>query len=234
MTSSNGNIFCVTGHLCGEFTSPGWIPRTKPVTRSSDVFFDMPLNKRWVNNREAGDLRCYQVHYDVTVMRRCWELITSWNHWTHWGLVTNICASQLTIIGADNGMYATVNWVSIGWDNGLSPFQCQAIIWTNAGMFLIGTLGTNFSEILSEIHEFSFKKMHLKMLSAKWPPFGVSLNVLNGRLLVKPCVIGHHRKWSTFVQILTCCLNHCWHIIRKDLWRWPEGNFTGKVQDMDN
>ena len=29
MTSSNGNIFCVTGHLCGEFTGPQWIPRTK-------------------------------------------------------------------------------------------------------------------------------------------------------------------------------------------------------------
>ena len=29
MTSSNGNIFRVTGHLCGEFTGDRWIPRTK-------------------------------------------------------------------------------------------------------------------------------------------------------------------------------------------------------------
>ena len=29
MTSSNGNIFCVTGHLCGEFTGPRWILHTK-------------------------------------------------------------------------------------------------------------------------------------------------------------------------------------------------------------
>ena len=29
MTSSNGNIFRVTGHLCGEFTGPRWIPCTK-------------------------------------------------------------------------------------------------------------------------------------------------------------------------------------------------------------
>ena len=29
MTSSNGNIFRVTGHLCGKFTGPRWIPRTK-------------------------------------------------------------------------------------------------------------------------------------------------------------------------------------------------------------
>ena len=29
MTSSNGNIFRVTGHLCGEFNGPRWISRTK-------------------------------------------------------------------------------------------------------------------------------------------------------------------------------------------------------------
>ena len=74
----------------------------------------------------------------------------------HWGRVTHICVSKLTIIG---------------WDNGLSPAWRQAIIWTNEGILLIPTLGTNFSEILSEIHSFSFKKMHLKMSSAKWRLF---------------------------------------------------------------
>ena len=46
MTSSNGNIFRVIGHLCGEFTGHRWIPRTKPVTRSFDVFFDLCLHKK--------------------------------------------------------------------------------------------------------------------------------------------------------------------------------------------
>ena len=46
MTSSNGNIFHVTGHLCGEFTGPGEFPPQRPVTRSFDVFFDLRLNKR--------------------------------------------------------------------------------------------------------------------------------------------------------------------------------------------
>ena len=46
MTSSNGNIFGVTGHLCGEFTGPGEFPLQRPVTRSFDVFFDVCLNKR--------------------------------------------------------------------------------------------------------------------------------------------------------------------------------------------
>ena len=45
MTSSNGNTFCVTGHLCGEFTGHRWIPLTS-LTRSFDVFFHLRLNKR--------------------------------------------------------------------------------------------------------------------------------------------------------------------------------------------
>ena len=55
---------------------------------------------------------------------------------THWGRVTYICVSKLTIIGSDYG---------------LSPDRRQAIIWTNAGLLLIGPLGTNFSEISIKI-----------------------------------------------------------------------------------
>ena len=56
---------------------------------------------------------------------------------------------------------------SIGSDNGLSPEQRQAIIWTNVGILLIEPLGANFSEISIEILTFSFMKIHLKMLAAK-------------------------------------------------------------------
>ena len=41
----------------------------------------------------------------------------------------------------------SVNGVSIGSDNGLSPVRHQAITWTNAHMSSIGPLGTNLSEI---------------------------------------------------------------------------------------
>ena len=58
------------------------------------------------------------------------------------------------------------------------PTRQQAIIWTNAGILSIQTTGTNFSEILSEIHTFSFKKIHRKMLSTKWQQFCLHLNVL--------------------------------------------------------
>ena len=63
-------------------------------------------------------------------------------------------------------------------DNGLSPGRRQAIIWTNAGILLIGPLGANFSEILIEILTFSFKNMRFKVSSAKWRPFCLGLNGL--------------------------------------------------------
>ena len=89
----------------------------------------------------------------------------------------------------------------IGSDNGLSPGRRQAIIWTNAGILLIRTFGTNFSEILSAIHAFSFKKMHLKMSSAKWRPFCLGLNVLKYWLVA--CSAPNHY------------LNQCWIIVDK-------------------
>ena len=57
-------------------------------------------------------------------------------------------------------------------------YSGQAIIWTNAGIALIGTLGTNFSGILLEIRIFSFKKKGLKVSSAKWRTFCLGLNLL--------------------------------------------------------
>ena len=63
MTSSNGNIFRVTGHLCGEFTGLRWIPAQRPVTRSFDIIFDVRLNKRlskqsrgWWFETQSGSL----------------------------------------------------------------------------------------------------------------------------------------------------------------------------------
>ena len=48
MTSSNENIFRVTGLLCGEFIGPRWIVPQRPVTWSFDVFFDLGLNKQLI------------------------------------------------------------------------------------------------------------------------------------------------------------------------------------------
>ena len=53
MTSSNENIFRVTGHLCGEFTGPRWILAQRPVTRCFDVFFDLRRIKGF-NKQSCG------------------------------------------------------------------------------------------------------------------------------------------------------------------------------------
>ena len=77
---------------------------------------------------------------------------------THWGRVTHICISKLTFIGSYNC---------------LAPGRRQTIIWTHAGILLIGPMGTNFSETLIRIQTFSFKKCIWE-----WRPSCLGLNVL--------------------------------------------------------
>ena len=55
----------------GNSPVAGEFPTQRPVTRSFDVFFDLRLINHWVNNREAGDLRCRHAHYDIIVMGKC-------------------------------------------------------------------------------------------------------------------------------------------------------------------
>ena len=116
-----------------------------------------PYELIWMNSSQQ-----FQIAFEMRSAK--YRLLCS-NHTvlTHWGRVTHICVSRLTITGSDNG---------------LSPGWRQAIIWTNAGILLIGPLGTNFSEILIGIYTFSFKKMHFKMSSGKWRPFCLGLDVL--------------------------------------------------------
>ena len=84
MTSSNGNIFRVTGPLCGEFTGPDEFPAQRPVTRSFHVFFDLGPNKRlrkqpwgwwfetpsWSLWRQCNETRRLMTKYDVSALER--------------------------------------------------------------------------------------------------------------------------------------------------------------------
>ena len=92
---------------------------------------------------------CFHIFYCCLLM--IWHRLLT-PALTHWGRVTHICVSRLTITGSDNG---------------LAPGRRQAIIWTNAGILLIGPLETNFSEISIEIKIFSLTNLRLKVLSAK-------------------------------------------------------------------
>ena len=98
------------------------------------------------------------------------------------------CLSHKTIV-VHNPFQArfAAGWETRMWLLGMLHRR-QAIFWTNAIIFLIGLLGTNFTEISIEIHTFSFKKFHLKMSSWKWQPFCLGLNVLRS---VSKMQIGH-------------------------------------------
>ena len=87
---------------------------------------------KWRNGASLGVYRT--LHMQCTMPSTC-RII-------HWGRVTHICVIKLTSIGSDNG---------------LSPGQCRAIIWTNVGTLLIEPLGANFNEIVIEIHFHSRK-----------------------------------------------------------------------------
>ena len=112
-----------------------------------------------------------------------WCLFTERQKLTHWGRVTHICVGKLTIIGSDNG------W---------SPGRRQAIIWTNAGLLSIGPLRTYFSENLIKIQQFSLKKMHVKVSSAKCCPSCLGLNVLT--------FLGTAKSWPKEIMM---SINNC-------------------------
>ena len=86
------------------------------------------------------------------VMFEYWNVFYNIFCYRQYYFILDLCVNKLTNIGSDSS---------------LSSDQCQAIIWTNVEILIIGLLGTNFSEILMEINKFSFKKMYLKLLSWK-------------------------------------------------------------------
>ena len=115
---------------------------------------------------------------------------------THWGRVTHICVSKVTIIDSDNG---------------LSPGWPQDIIWTNAGILLIGPLATNFNEVFNGIHTFSFQEMYLNISSAKRWLFCLGLYV--SRTAVDGFVFTmHKRMWRQELPIpgsFRCTVRTC-------------------------
>ena len=112
------------------------------------------------------------------------------------------------------------NITIIGSDNGLSPGQCKAIIWTSAGIFLIWTLGTNFNEISIKFHTFSFKKMHWKMSAILSRPrcfMITSAHLTHLPRVPHICVseLCQHwfRWWLVAWSVPSHYLNQCWLIV---------------------
>ena len=120
-----------------------------PVSCSLDKLFT------WL-----GVLGCLPGSIISVSLIKCWLALCTWLLW--YGNATHFPWCHI---------YAFVNWVSIGSDNGLSPIERQAIIWTNAELWWIRPPETNFSEIWINIQNIPFMKVHLKISSSKWRPF---------------------------------------------------------------
>ena len=88
MTSSNGNIFRVTGYLCGEYTGQRWIPPQRTVTRGFDVFFDLRLNKR-LSKQSWG---WWFETPSRSLWRHCNAMAINWSHGIrcNWNFVEHI------------------------------------------------------------------------------------------------------------------------------------------------
>ena len=102
--------------------------------------------------------------------------------------VTHTCAFKLTIIGSNND---------------LSPCRCQAGIWSNDRILLIGPFGTYFSEILIEIDAFPFRKMRLKVSFEKWRSFRLGLNVLKYLVALSQMIDGISRHFESEDHVRT-------------------------------
>ena len=118
---------------------------------------------------------------------------------------------DIQLISPQCRIYASVNRVSIGSDDGLSPIRHQSIIWTKADILLIEPLKTNFRGILIENHIFPLIKMHLKLSSAKWQTFCLALDLLITVTMNTP---GSHIVYCGYVL----------HSVHSSLWYveyWP-------------
>ena len=107
------------------------------------------------------------------------------------------------------GIYCTCvsKLTNIGQANALSSGQHQAIVWTNAGIILIGPLGKTSSEIAIEIHIISFKKLRLKMSSREWRPFCLGLNFLILTAVILVSNVHHRRTKENYTSSRYWCLD---------------------------
>ena len=97
-----------------------------------------------------------------------------------WGRVTRMCVGNLTIIGPDNC---------------LSPGRCHALIWTDAGILLIGPSKTDFNEI---IHFHSRKFENVPWQQGSWGQHGAHLGPTWPRWAPWTLLSGSSGRWWQF------------------------------------
>ena len=190
MTSSNGNIFRVTGPLCGEFTGPGEFPAQRQVTRSFDVFFDLCQDKHlskqcwgwwfetpscplsWCHCIETGLLSALDDSQCRHYLNQCWLTVS--------------CTPQIVMIIAHamnfcerrdalSGLESCWNWVPI---IGTTPRY---------------KLGWN----LNHTRKFVFHRNTIKIATIAFRPAYVNS-------LWPSDALWRHRCWPTLAQVMAC------------------------------
>ena len=114
------------------------------------------FNDGWISDQYRADVNTLRPSKTICVNKTNIIWINVGLTLTHWGRVRHIWVGNIAIVVSDND---------------LSPERRRAIIEANAGILLICLWGTNFSNILIEIHTFSLNKIHWKILSGKWKFF---------------------------------------------------------------
>ena len=144
------------------------------------IRWDIFRNKYWsihhLLSRPQIKIRCFC--FQGT--KRHAIFIMNMNHAFRLSCVLRWCACSVSLLNLlmPSDAYMRQWTYIVGSDNGLSLGRHHAIISTNAWISLIGPWGTHVSEILIEIHTFSFKEIRLKLSSAKWWSFCLDLNLL--------------------------------------------------------
>ena len=162
-----------------------WDVFTHPCPGLNDDIVKTPFEvRKWsINYINIKALMLLRIHVVNSVCTMLVKGVPGW--WNTFNSLRHICVSKINIIGSDNS---------------LSPGQHQAIIWINAGILFIWPLRTNFSEIYIDIHISRFKKMHLKMSSAKCRPFFLGLNVLTGLYNTADQSLPVMQPWETWLN----------------------------------
>ena len=169
MTSSNGNFFRVTGHLCGEFTGPRWIHHTKASdaelwcylwskrlskqwwgwwfeTLSHPLWRHRNECHRWYSSQKASNagLSCFfVVSCEIPLNKQ--QFPTSLNTMTHMWRCCKVFENAVNVLRDELGWYQEVllwsaNRTSIGSDNGLSPIGAKPIYIHQCWVFISWTL----------------------------------------------------------------------------------------------
>ena len=153
MTSSNGNIFRVTGPLCGEFTGPGEFPTQRPVTRSFDVFFDLRLNKR-LSKQPWG---WWFETISCSLWRQCNEIVLRW-------MPQDLTVTQLTLLQVmDCCHQVTSHYRNHCWPRSMLPYDVTRTPWVN------WALSTGRCHHRNTLHVLQF-----------WKPIGLSGKISQG------------------------------------------------------